>query len=105
MDELSEENDPTEVLLCRLNADNLLDTRLMEGLKLHVLSAALSLELSSTLDDALPLFALALFARKDSKNTKDLALNYLNAVGDSTTLEKVIFYLLFFQSIQFNKFD
>ena len=91
MGELITESDAFECLASRLNADVLLDTKLMEAMKLHVLSAALSLELADNLGDALPLFALALFSRPDSKNVKNLALNYLNPIGDSTTLERVIF--------------
>lgn len=89
MAELVEEADPLEALVSRLNADVLLDTRLMEAIKLHALGAALNLELSNTLGDTLPLFALALFTRPDSKTARDLAVNYLNPVGDSATLERV----------------
>ena len=89
MGELMMESDAFESLVSRLNADVLLDTKLMEAMKLYVLSAALSLELADNLGDALPLFALALFSRPDSKNVKSLALNYLNPIGDSTTLERV----------------
>jgi hypothetical protein len=89
MYELEVENDPLETLVDRLNADVLLDTRLMEALKLHVLRAALSLELAESLGETLPLFALALFSRPDSKTAKQLALNYLNPIGDSATLERV----------------
>lgn len=89
MYELEVENDPLETLVDRLNADVLLDTRLMEALKLHVLGAALSLELAESLGETLPLFALALFSRPDSKTAKQLALNYLNSIGDSATLERV----------------
>lgn len=86
---MTDESDPLESLVDRLNADVLLDTRLMEALKLHVLSAALSLELAESLGETLPLFALALFARPDSKTTKQLIANYLNPIGDSATLERV----------------
>lgn len=96
MAELSTETDAFESLVSRLNADVLLDTKLMEAMKLHVLSAALSLELADNLGDALPLFALALFSRPDSKNVKSLALNYLNPIGDSTTLERVTFLSIIF---------
>ena len=89
MSELMAEDDPLESLVTRLNTDVVLDTKLMEAIKLYVLSAALGLELADTLGDALPLFALALFSRVDSKKAKDLALNYLNPIGDSTTLDKV----------------
>jgi len=92
--ELKDESDPLDSLVDRLNADVLLDTRLMEALKLHVLSAALSLELAETLGEALPLFALALFSRPDSKTAKQLIVNYLNPIGDSATLERAEFYLL-----------
>lgn len=94
MGELMMESDAFESLVSRLNADVLLDTKLMEAMKLYVLSAALSLELADNLGDALPLFALALFSRPDSKNVKSLALNYLNPIGDSTTLERAEYYLL-----------
>lgn len=90
MEELVEDSDPLESLVARLNSDVLLDTRLMEALKLHVLSAALSLELADALGDALPLFALALYSRPDSKTARDLALNYLNPIGDSNTLQRVM---------------
>ena len=72
-----------------MNADLVLDTQLMEALKIHVLSGALSLELASALGDALPRFALDLFSRPDSRNAKELTINYLNSIGDSTTLQKV----------------
>ena len=89
MSEMTTESDPLESLVSRLNADVLLDTQMMEALKLHVLGAALSLELAASLGETLPLFALALFSRPDSKNARDLALNYLNPIGDSSTLERV----------------
>lgn len=89
MSEVMTEKDPMESLVARLNADVLLDTRLMEAIKLHVLGAALSLELAGSLGETLPLFALALFARPDSKSARDLALNYLNPIGDASTLERV----------------
>ena len=92
MDQLSSEVDPAESLVCRLNADILLDTRVTEALKLHILSAALSLELADSLGDALPLFALALFARNDSKSAHDLAINYINPIGDSAVLERVSYF-------------
>jgi len=94
MYELEVENDPLESLVDRMNADVLLDTRLMEALKLHVLGAALSLELADSLGETLPLFALALFSRPDSKTAKQLMLNYLNPVGDSATLERVNIYFI-----------
>ena len=75
--------------MARLNADIVLDTQVMEALKLHMLSSALSLELADSLGDALPLFALGLFSRPDSKNVKGLTLNYLNPIGDSATLQRV----------------
>ena len=77
MAEILEEADPLEALVCRLNADVLLDTKMMEALKLHVLGAALHLELAGSLGETLPLFALAMFARPDSKSARELALNYL----------------------------
>ena len=94
MYELEVENDPLESLVDRMNADVLLDTRLMEALKLHVLGAALSLELADSLGETLPMFALALFSRPDSKTAKQLVLNYLNPVGDSATLERVNIYFI-----------
>lgn len=94
MGELTTERNALESLVSRLNADILLDTKLMEAIKLHVLSAALSLELADNLGDALPLFALALFSRPDSKNVKSLALNYLDPIGDSITLDRAEYYLL-----------
>ena len=94
MYELEVENDPLESLVDRMNADVLLDTRLMEALKLHVLGAALSLELADSLGETLPMFALALFSRPDSKTAKQLVLNYLNPVGDSATLERVNIYVI-----------
>lgn len=81
--------------MSRLNADLVLDTQLMEALKIHVLSAALSLELGSALGDALPGFALDLFSRPDARNIKDVAMNYLNPVGDSATLQKVSLSITF----------
>ena len=94
MYELEVENDPLESLVDRMNADVLLDTRLMEALKLHVFGAALSLELADSLGETLPMFALALFSRPDSKTAKQLVLNYLNPVGDSATLERVNIYVI-----------
>lgn len=89
MEELAREKDPFEALVNRLNADLVLDTQLMEALKIHVLSGALSLELASALGDALPRFALDLFLRPDSRNARELSINYLNCIGDSSTLQKV----------------
>lgn len=89
MEDLASENDPLEALVSRLNADLVLDTQLMEALKLHMLSAALNLNLADSLGDSFPLFALGLFSRPDSKNVKGLAMNYLNPIGDSTTLQRV----------------
>lgn len=89
MEEIENENDPLEYLVSRLNADLVLDTQLMEALKLHMLSAAFNLELADTLGEALPLFALGLFSRPDSKNVKGLTVNYLNPIGDSITLQRV----------------
>ena len=42
----------------------------MEALKLHVLAAALELELERSLGEALPLFAMALFSRPDSADAR-----------------------------------
>lgn len=90
---MEKENDPLEALVSRLNADLVLDTQLMEALKLHMLNAALNLNLADLLGDALPLFALGLFTRPDSKNVKELTVNYLNPIGDSATLQRVRFLL------------
>ncbi len=65
----------------------------MEALKLHVLAAALELELERSLGEALPLFAMALFSRPDSADARLLAANYLDPVGDSAVLERVRFGL------------
>ena len=98
MDELGKESDAAECLVCRLNADILLDTRVMEALKLHGLSAALNLQLADSLGDALPCFALQLFASSTAAgspsssgatNSPDVSVNYINAVGDSTVLQRV----------------
>lgn len=83
------ESDPLEALVSRLNADVVLDTQLMEALKLHMLSAALNLDLADSLGDALPLFALGLFSRPGSKSVQGLTLNYLNRIGDTTCLQRV----------------
>ncbi|XP_057373987.1 uncharacterized protein LOC130694896 [Daphnia carinata] len=96
MEEMEKETDPLEALVSRLNADLVLDTQLMEALKLHMLNAALNLQLTDSLGDALPLFALGLFARPDSKNVKELTINYLNPIGDSATLQRAEYYLLGF---------
>ena len=55
MAEILEEADPLEALVCRLNADVLLDTKMMEALELSVLGAALHLELAGSLGETLPL--------------------------------------------------
>lgn len=86
---MAEETDPLEVLVHRLNADVVLDTQLMEAIKLHMLATAFNLELAESLDETLPLFALGLFSRPGCKNVKGLTINYLNPIGDSTTLERV----------------
>jgi hypothetical protein len=101
MEDLTNENDPLEALVSRLNADLVLDTQLMEALKLHMLSAALNLKLADSLGDSLPLFALGLFSRPDSKNVKGLAANYLNPIGDSATLQRVC-ELLFYDLLMIN---
>lgn len=88
---MENESDPLEALVSRLNADVVLDTQLMEAIKLHMLNAAFNLELADSLGDTLPLFALGLFSRPDSKSVKALTINYLNSVGDSTTLQRVSF--------------
>lgn len=77
------------VVLARLNRDPLLDVRLCEAVKLHMLVAALDLHAANISGDNVPLFAMIMFARHTSLTPKDLMRNHLNPVGDTAGLEQV----------------
>ncbi len=51
------------VVLARLNRDPLLDVRLCEAVKLHMLAAALDLHAANVSGESVPLFAMIMFAR------------------------------------------
>lgn len=77
------------VVLARLNRDPLLDVRLCEAVKLHMLAAALDLHAASVSGESVPLFAMIMFARHSSLTPQDLLRNHLNPVGDTGGLEQV----------------
>uniref|UniRef100_A0A0P4W417 OTU domain-containing protein n=1 Tax=Scylla olivacea TaxID=85551 RepID=A0A0P4W417_SCYOL len=77
------------VVLARVNRDPLLDVRLCEAVKLHMLAAALDLHAANTCGESVPLFAMIMFARHSSMTPRDLLRNHLNPVGDTAGLEQV----------------
>ncbi|XP_045120344.1 uncharacterized protein LOC123509836 isoform X8 [Portunus trituberculatus] len=76
------------VVLARVNRDPLLDVRLCEAVKLHMLAAALDLHAANTCGESVPLFAMIMFARHSSMTPRDLMKNHLNPVGDTAGLEQ-----------------
>lgn len=82
------------VVLARLNRDPLLDVRLCEAVKLHMLAAALDLHAANACGESVPLFAMIMFARHSSMTPRDLLRNHLNPVGDTAGLEQVEMFLL-----------
>ncbi|KAK8395400.1 hypothetical protein O3P69_006209 [Scylla paramamosain] len=82
------------VVLARVNRDPLLDVRLCEAVKLHMLAAALDLHAANTCGESVPLFAMIMFARHSSMTPRDLLRNHLNPVGDTAGLEQVEMFLL-----------
>lgn len=82
------------VVLARLNQDPLLDVRLCEAVKLHMLAAALDLHAANVNGESVPLFAMIMFARHSSLTPRDLLRNHLNPVGDTAGLEQVEMFLL-----------
>ncbi|XP_045120346.1 uncharacterized protein LOC123509836 isoform X10 [Portunus trituberculatus] len=82
------------VVLARVNRDPLLDVRLCEAVKLHMLAAALDLHAANTCGESVPLFAMIMFARHSSMTPRDLMKNHLNPVGDTAGLEQVEMFLL-----------
>lgn len=77
------------VVLSRFNDDPMLDVKLCEAVKLHMLVAALDLHACNNNGDTVPLFAMIMFARHSSQTPRDLVRNHLNHVGDTAGLEQV----------------
>ncbi|XP_042862989.1 uncharacterized protein LOC122247622 isoform X7 [Penaeus japonicus] len=76
------------VVLSRINSDPLLDVKLCEAVKLHMLATALDLHIGNNNGDNVPLFAMIMFARHTSLTPRDFVKNHLNLVGDTAGLEQ-----------------
>ncbi|XP_047500123.1 uncharacterized protein LOC125046403 isoform X5 [Penaeus chinensis] len=76
------------VVLSRLNSDPLLDVKLCEAVKLHMLATALDLHIGNNNGDNVPLFSMIMFARHTSLTPRDFVKNHLNLVGDTAGLEQ-----------------
>ncbi|KAB7503965.1 Ubiquitin thioesterase otulin [Armadillidium nasatum] len=90
----AESNSTEETVVSRLNSDPLLDIRLCEAAKLHMLASALDLYKMETEGLHVPLFGMIMFARQSCLNPKDFMINHLNSVGDSAGLEQIEMFLL-----------
>lgn len=83
------------VVLSSLNGDPVLDVKLCEAVKLHMLAAAINLHTDNNNGSSVPLFAMIMFARHSSPTPRDLLRNHLNPVGDSAGLEQVGIFCIF----------
>ncbi|XP_069997788.1 uncharacterized protein [Penaeus vannamei] len=82
------------VVLSRLNSDPLLDVKLCEAVKLHMLATALDLHIGNNNGDNVPLFSMIMFARHTSLTPRDFVKNHLNLVGDTAGLEQIEMFLM-----------